>query len=91
MAEQGPEKPVVYWTCYSKWDVEKVERLFGAEEYSNRVRVTRCSRPDLLLYELYQRLVLSLPPGGLTYEFTQNVPPLRLKSLTMMNRRLSLH
>jgi hypothetical protein len=75
----GTPGQLVYWVCFSKADVDKVSELFGAREYDNCVRVTQSSRPDLLLYELYQRLVLALPPGGLTYEFTHVVPPRRLR------------
>ncbi len=70
---------IVYWVCFSESDVAKVQRLFQATEYKDRIRVTQTPRPDLLLYELYQRLVLSLPPGGLTYEFSHVVPPRRLR------------
>jgi hypothetical protein len=40
-----------------------------------RIIATVTDRTDLLLYELYQRLTLSLPPGGLSYEFAHPVPP----------------
>jgi hypothetical protein len=40
-----------------------------------RVIATVTDRTDLLLYELYQRLTLSLPPGGMSYEFAHPVPP----------------
>ena len=33
------------------------------------------------LYELYQRLVLSLPPGGFYYQYSQYVPPIIKKKL----------
>ncbi|UUO06509.1 SIR2 family protein [Blastopirellula sp. J2-11] len=75
--ESGVEKPIVYWICFSQWDVEKVNALFSSSIYENRVRVTQSSRPDLILHELYQRLQLCLPPGGLTYEFSHVVPPRR--------------
>jgi hypothetical protein len=71
---------VVYWICFSANDVTNVRSLFGDSIYDGKIRITQSSRPDLLLYELYQRLVLSLPPGGLTYEFSHIVPPRRLRS-----------
>ncbi|MCG6157644.1 SIR2 family protein [Rubinisphaera margarita] len=71
---------IVYWICYSNSDVKRISRLFSAPDYDNQVRITRTSRPDLLLYQLYQRLVLSLPPGGLTYEFAHALPPGRWRA-----------
>jgi hypothetical protein len=76
--ESASDQAIVYWVCYSSWDVKKVEAIFNAEQYRGRIRVTQTTRPDLLLYELYQRIVLSLPPGGLTYEFSHIVPPRRM-------------
>lgn len=77
--ETAPDQPIVYWVCFTSGDVENVRKLFSAPEYTGRIRITKSSRPDLLLYELYQRIVLSLPPGGLVYEFSHNVPPTRLR------------
>ena len=74
----------LYWICFSEWDVKRVNALFADSIYRDKVRVTQSSRPDLLLYELYQRLVLSLPPGGLTYEFSHIVPPRRQKSFDFL-------
>jgi hypothetical protein len=71
---------ILYWVCFSESDVRKVQLLFRASEYRHRIRITQCSHPDVLLYGLYQRLNLSLPPGGLTYEFAQVVPPRRLRA-----------
>ncbi|MEM9644901.1 MAG: SIR2 family protein, partial [Planctomycetota bacterium] len=76
--ENGPQDSLLYWVCFSTYDVAKVRSLFSAQEYQGKIRVTRSARPDLLLYELYQRLVLSLTPGGLTYEFSQSAAPQRL-------------
>ncbi|MCA8993159.1 MAG: SIR2 family protein [Planctomycetaceae bacterium] len=87
LAEQT-NKPLVYWVCFSKWDVERIRRIFGATEYAKLVRATQTERPDLLLYELYQRLMLSLPPGGLTYEFSHVVPPRLAKSPTFSQTQI---
>ncbi len=65
--------------CFTSGDVGKVRQLFQAPEYAGKVRITKSSRPDLLLYEVYQRVVLPLPPGGLVYEFSHNVPPSRIR------------
>ncbi len=43
--------------------------------FDSVVRFCTPRRPDLLLYEMYQDLTCSLPPGGLQYRFTFNVPP----------------
>ena len=40
-----------------------------------RVIATVTNRCDLLFYEIYQRLTLSLPRGGFNYQFSSNVPP----------------
>ena len=75
--ETASDDPRIYWICFSKGDLQKINTLFASSKFSCRIRATLASRPDLLLNELYQRLVLSLPPGGLTYEFTHVLPPLR--------------
>ena len=73
----------IYWVCYSKGDQEKVERQFGKEyteglcldKRARRIEFNVTARPDLFLYELYQRVNLCLPSGGFSYEFTHKVPP----------------
>ncbi|HEV7405554.1 MAG TPA: hypothetical protein VGO11_21595, partial [Chthoniobacteraceae bacterium] len=40
-----------------------------------RIIATVTDRTDLLLYDLYQRLTLSLPRGGFNYQFAHSVPP----------------
>ncbi|MFM7169154.1 MAG: SIR2 family protein, partial [Planctomycetaceae bacterium] len=75
--ESAADRPIIYWVCYSQSDVIRVQHLFRSEHYRGRLRITQTTRPDLLLYELYQRLHLSLPPGGLSYEFSHILPPNR--------------
>lgn len=53
-------------------DDRKFEALDRPE---TRVIVTTTNRCDLLLYDLYQRLTLSLTRGGHNYQFNPNVPP----------------
>lgn len=77
--EHSGNDPKVYWICFSSSDQKKVDRLFDSDSFRNKVRTVLTSRPDLLLYELHQRLQLSLPPGGLTYEFSHVLPPERLE------------
>lgn len=77
--EHSGDDAKVYWICFSASDQKKVDRLFDSDSFRNKVRTVLTSRPDLLLYELHQRLQLSLPPGGLTYEFSHVLPPERLK------------
>ncbi len=87
--ESSQDGPVVYWICFSESDLLKVQKLFDAPEYSGRIRLTQCARPDLLLYELYQRICLSLPPGGLTYEFSHIVPPQQLHDFDSPMRQIT--
>lgn len=68
----------VYWISVTQSDVDRVTKLF--QIYDQRVFVHRTARPDLLLYELYQRVALSLPPGGVTYEFSHSIPPAPFQS-----------
>ena len=65
----------IFWVCYNDSDLARVRTLFFESDYAKRVIVHKTSRPDLLLYELYQELTLSLPGGGFAYEFTHKVPP----------------
>jgi hypothetical protein len=76
-AEDGAPVNIVYWVCFTDSGRDRVLKMFPERDFGDAIRVTRSNRPDLLLYELYQRLVLSLPPGGLTYEFAHEVPPRR--------------
>ncbi|MCU0720654.1 MAG: hypothetical protein MUC83_13175, partial [Pirellula sp.] len=79
---------LVYWVCFSDGDVRHVQSLFGDEVYKDKVRICKSSRPDLMLYELYQRLVLSMPPGGMTYEFSHVVPPRRQRDFDFEEDRV---
>lgn len=64
----------IFWISFSKASVREVERLFTEKSYRGRVIVVRTARPDLLLYEMYQKLVLSLPRGGINYQFSHSTP-----------------
>ncbi len=78
----------VLWVCYSEADLVNFNRIFAHENYNivdeeealsqvpkPRIILTKTYRLDLLLYELYQRLTLSLPRGGFAYQFSANGPP----------------
>lgn len=87
--ENAHDRPIVYWICFSQGDVRKVSQIFSAPQFKGQLRVTRTTRPDLLLYELYQRINLSLPPGGLTYEFSHVVAPRGLKDSSWDQQTIS--
>ncbi|MGJ8661264.1 MAG: SIR2 family protein [Bacteroidota bacterium] len=68
----------IYWVCHSVSDQEFIDDLF--DEYNGtsenkRVILVVTPRTDLLLWELYQAINLSLPGGGYSFRFTHNVPP----------------
>ncbi len=87
--ETGPEGARVYWVCFSQKDIRRVSALFSAVDYAHKVKLTSSSRPDLLLYELYQQICFSLPPGGTTYEFSQCAPPKRKRQYDSSPERVS--
>jgi hypothetical protein len=75
----------VLWVCHTDVGLEQLGRIFRDGDYriahgpeditSARIVATVTGRTDLLLYELYQRLTLSLPRGGFNYQFSPNLPP----------------
>lgn len=77
----------VLWVCHNNNGLETLGRIFNDRDYpfgkperdlsSARIIATVTDRTDLLFYELYQRLTLSLPRGGFNYQFSPNVPPHR--------------
>jgi hypothetical protein len=73
--ETGEDNPRVYWICFNDYDADKVDSLFKSSDFDGRVITTKTPRPELLLFELYQRIELTLPPGGSTYEFLHAAPP----------------
>ncbi len=77
-----PDDKLVYWICHNDADVAKVKRLFRSETLAQRIVITENSRPDYLLFELYQRLCYALPPGSNAYEFPHATPPYRASLLT---------
>jgi hypothetical protein len=79
----------VLWVCHTLDGLKKLGRIFKEKDYGyaseaegpddpeSRIVATLTSRTDLLFYELYQRLTLSLPRGGFNYQFSPNLPPQR--------------
>lgn len=66
----------VYWICHSQRDLDRLTQRFSEEDYSGgRIIATVTERPDLLLYDFYQKLTLTLPSAGLTYQFPDRVLP----------------
>ncbi len=63
----------VFWVCHTPSDLRRVSRLFGS--YGKQICAVLTDRADLLLWELYQKLNLSLPGGGYSLQFTHQVPP----------------
>jgi hypothetical protein len=76
-----PDDALVYWICHNDADVSKVQRLFRSESLARRIIVTENSRPDYLLFELYQKLCYALPPGSNAYAFPHATPPYRARLL----------
>lgn len=73
----------VFWICYNDNDVVRISNVFenyiDKDHLKSRIVVTKTPRLDLLLYELYQKCTLSLPPGGFSFTFSHKVPPMRPK------------
>lgn len=73
----------VFWVCHTEGDQRTVERLFAdyiprngdLVEGRGQVLLIQTDRTDLLLWELYQRINLSLPGGGYSIQFSHLVPP----------------
>ncbi len=69
------ERTQIYWICHRESDAAKLSRLFPEQTYQGRLISTICQRSDILFYELYQKLTLSQPPGGLGYNLSDTLPP----------------
>lgn len=78
----------VVWVIHSHADRIIAEQVFHEESMrellgdseDDRIRLIECDRPDLALYEAYQRIAFTLPPGGLTYRFSYKLPPTAIES-----------
>ncbi len=60
----GDQDARIYWICNSPADEGRLHVLFRERAYRDRIFTTRTERVDLLLYELHQKLCLSLPPAS---------------------------
>lgn len=70
----------VFWICHTKYDHQNINTIF--RDYigkDNRFHIVTTDRSDLLLWELYQVINLSLPGGGYCFKFTHHVPPVLFK------------
>jgi len=73
----------IFWIASSRMEVEQLRELLKPRLESSVDEVlesdifhfAHTSRPDILLYEIYQEVTLCLPPGGLTYQFAHMLPP----------------
>ncbi|MEM9079734.1 MAG: SIR2 family protein [Verrucomicrobiota bacterium] len=74
----------VFWVAHTRRDVEEAERRFSSYIKDGHFVLTQTRRPDLLLWELYQRINLTLPGGGYNFEFTHLTPP---RSLVKTNEK----
>jgi len=70
-------KARIFWVCHSERDAENVRSFFPEESYheNNQIVVTVCQRADLLFYELYEKITLSQPAGGLGHHLSDTLPP----------------
>jgi len=68
-------RALIFWVCTRSQDLNRVRAIFNESAYRDRIIVTQSERLDLLLYELYQKLCLSLPPGGSVHLLNHHVPP----------------
>lgn len=92
-------RAVVYWICHSGGDVTSLDERFNEEDYrgdkdkgkENRIISTQTERPDLLLYDIYQKLNLTLPSPGTTYHFPDRVIPARPPLKTSARRVSKAH
>ncbi len=68
----------IYWICFSDWALESLQKSFAEKDYQVQIVATVTERPDLLLYDFYQKLNLTLPSAGTTYQFPDRVMPAKL-------------
>lgn len=73
---QPDSQPKIFWICVTEGDVWRVNTFFSRYP-KDRIIACRTDRPDLLLLELYQKVVRAIPVAGQTYEYNHNVPPWR--------------
>lgn len=62
----------VYVIAFSTSQMDYIRGLFADAKGSVLFTITR--RVDLFLFELYQYMTFTLPPGGFTHRFIQSVP-----------------
>ncbi|MDB6077118.1 MAG: SIR2-like protein [Akkermansiaceae bacterium] len=73
--DSDPEAKI-FWMCHSQRDLQRLNTRFSEPDYSGgRIIATVTERSDLLLYDFYQKLNLTLPSAGPTYQFPDRVLP----------------
>ena len=77
----------LYWICFSADDEKRLNNIFPESQYNDRIVCHQNSTPDLLLYELYQRLCIGLPSGGVSYQYTARCPALPSSSKSSAKTR----
>lgn len=68
----------VFWVCYDVETEKRVQEYFAGtmpDTQKNRIYTIIQQETDLFLFDLYQRLTLSLPPAGGAYPAFWVVPP----------------
>ena len=65
----------IFWVCHNESGRRRVEHIFSETCYENRILCVVSERADLLLYEFYQRLNLTLPPGGAPHQHADAIAP----------------
>ena len=73
--EAGKEDSfTVYWLCYSAHDQGVIQSIFKDEVASERIKIVSASHIGLVFAEAYQRVARCMPPGGLEFPATWQLP-----------------
>lgn len=74
----------VYWVYFSLGDLSRLKKIFPGEindisskASNSKGNIVACQSrfPDLFLYEIYQNLTLTTPPGSIGEPFNYRIPP----------------
>lgn len=73
---ENDSRALIFWVCNSEADLERLRLTFAEPSLRERVVCVRTERVDLLLYEFYQQLTLTLPAGGAaSFHINHHVAP----------------
>ena len=64
----------VYWLCYSAHDQGVIQGIFKDEVTDGRIKIVSASHIGLVFAEAYQRVARCMPPGGLEFPATWQLP-----------------